>query len=104
MDYSLLIGVEPQQPERSLSQATAVSAGNYVDLDDGMRIYIGIIDILQEFNFSKWQERIFKVCFRCEDPLGISAMEPVAYAERFLSRCITEKFQGSETQMQNQHP
>jgi hypothetical protein len=103
MDYSLLIGVEPQQPG-ALSKSTAVSAGNFADLDDGTRIYIGIIDILQEFNFSKWLERIFKVCFRCDDPLGISSMEPVAYAERFLRRCVMEKFQESETQMQNQLP
>lgn len=94
MDYSLLIGMEPQRPASSSSHLT-VTAGNYVDLDDGTRMYIGIIDILQEFNFSKRLERFSKTWFFCTDPEGLSAMEPVAYAERFLSRAMLDKFQGS---------
>ena len=103
MDYSLLIGVAPQRPSISSSHLVMASdSGNYVDLDDGTRMYIGIIDILQEFNFSKWQERFFKTWFYWNDPQGISAMEPVAYADRFLSRCILEKFQGRKGPQEQQ--
>ena len=107
MDYSLLLGMEQRQ-ERSSPHSAVTSegswTGNFVDLDDGRRIYIGIVDILQEFNFSKWQERLFKIWFRCNDPFGISSIEPVAYAERFWTRCILEKFQASDYQIQQNQP
>jgi hypothetical protein len=101
MDYSLLIGVEQQRPARSSSHLT-VTARNGLDSDNGTRMYIGIIDILQEFNFSKRLERFSKTWFFFNDPEGISAMEPVAYAERFLSRAMLEKFQGSNGPQEEQ--
>jgi len=48
--------------------------------------YIGIIDILQEWNLKKQGERFWKVHVRGADPEGLSAMEPMAYYERFREK------------------
>jgi len=45
---------------------------------------IGIIDILQEWNFSKRLERFAKIYLKGQDPEGISCIEPVSYRERYL--------------------
>jgi len=46
-------------------------------------LYIGIIDILQEFNFGKKIESAFKGLLQNAD--GISAVDPDRYSERFVS-------------------
>jgi len=48
--------------------------------------YVGLIDILQEWNFSKKVERFFKTYFMNLDADGISAIEPVRYQERFMEK------------------
>lgn len=47
----------------------------------------GIIDMLQEWDIWKQLERYFKIMFRlhCADKDELSALEPQAYQERFLS-------------------
>eukprot|EP01038_Epipyxis_sp_PR26KG_P004541 gene4541-6411_t len=58
--------------------------------------YLGMIDILQEWNFFKRCERFFKVYFRMDDPDGISAMDPISYADRFWKRVMLDTFEGIE--------
>ena len=51
--------------------------------------YMGLIDILQEWNMGKRMERYAKILlkgrFAREVKDGMSAIEPVAYRERFLA-------------------
>ena len=58
--------------------------------------YIGIIDVLQEWNLAKRLERFFKIYFKFVDPKGISAVPPTFYAQRFWKRCILDVFEGVE--------
>ncbi|XP_065175673.1 uncharacterized protein LOC135805550 [Sycon ciliatum] len=46
--------------------------------------YMGLIDILQSYNFSKKAEHFFKSNIRCMDSHGISAVNVNEYAERFI--------------------
>lgn len=46
-------------------------------------LYMGIIDILQEYNLKKKMEHAYKSLQF--DPLSISAVEPKLYAKRFIS-------------------
>lgn len=48
--------------------------------------YLGIIDVLQEWNTQKQLEHYFKVFFRCKSKNGISCVEPVFYRKRFLRK------------------
>lgn len=54
--------------------------------------YFGIIDILQDWDWRKWQERAFKVHVLRKDGAGLSAMEPVGYRSRFLQRAVVDIF------------
>ena len=57
-----------------------------VDPDQVWSIYyIGIIDILQRYDFSKKMEHFFKANMRCMDAHGISAVNVQDYASRFLN-------------------
>ena len=47
--------------------------------------YMGLIDILQCYNFSKKVEHFFKANIRCMDSRGISAVNVNDYADRFMS-------------------
>ena len=47
-------------------------------------LYIGIIDISQEFDFSKKGEQCLKTKLLCRDPNGISCCPVQEYSERFL--------------------
>lgn len=44
-------------------------------------LHFGIIDILQEYDFSKRLEHAYKSLYF--DPLSISAVDPTSYAKRF---------------------
>lgn len=92
--------VEINPLRRSMSESAvkmSFSTGMEARIVEGPGMYyFGIIDILQEYNFAKRLERFSKVYFQFQDPLGISAMEPVAYAERFLHRCVRQTFEGLE--------
>ncbi len=52
--------------------------------------YLGIIDILQEWSWSKRIERWIKSTILCQDKHGISVMPPQQYAERFQVRVISQ--------------
>ncbi len=116
MDYSLLIGVrrrnfeilDNQSPVKDLSEFNLHHLqGNPFSQDsDGAlhaavvegqgTFYIGIIDILQEWNWQKWYERMFKVYFLQKDGNGLSAIEPLAYRKRFFQRAVLDVLDGVE--------
>lgn len=54
--------------------------------------YFGIIDILQEWNWKKKLERFYKMYIRGKDGDGLSCMEPIGYADRFLQRAVVDLF------------
>eukprot|EP01126_Amoeba_proteus_P033291 TRINITY_DN3266_c0_g1_i5.p1 TRINITY_DN3266_c0_g1~~TRINITY_DN3266_c0_g1_i5.p1 ORF type:complete len:533 (-),score=95.29 TRINITY_DN3266_c0_g1_i5:22-1620(-) len=69
------------------------SSFSRLNSEDGTKSYfMGVIDILQEWNFSKRFERWVKVLFKFEDGDGISAVNPEQYSDRFLSK-ISEMVQ-----------
>jgi len=90
------------------SSAKIAAAGAVVDRlqrdeNGGMRArvvegpgtyYAGIIDILQEWNFEKKVERFLKIYFKRYDADGISAIEPLAYSERFWRGAVLDTFDG----------
>lgn len=122
MDYSLLIGVKRERFEvihkgdsassREASMSTDTKRNWHVsaekdryhrEADGGMpakmvegpgMYYFGVIDILQEWNWTKRLERFFKMTFRLEDGNGLSAINSVAYADRFYKRCVMDTFEG----------
>lgn len=59
------------------------NAAREITFPDGSLCVIGIIDILQAWDFSKKLERFFKVYIRRKDREGISCVEPFKYASRF---------------------
>lgn len=56
--------------------------------------YIGIIDVLQEWNFKKRLERFVKTNILRYDADGISAMPPDDYRSRFLEFAVDDVFDG----------
>jgi hypothetical protein len=56
--------------------------------------YFGIIDILQEWDWRKWNERAFKVYLLQKNGSGLSAMEPFGYRRRFMQRAVLDVFSG----------
>jgi hypothetical protein len=48
--------------------------------------YIGIVDFLQSYDYSKRLERYFKIFVLRKDPVGLSAAEPQFYMERFMDK------------------
>jgi len=92
MDYSLLLGVHNEAvathglPLRTRSVAPNAAVARQVDVPS---YCMGLIDVLQEWNMGKRLERIAKIVFKgrwARDVRdGMSAIEPVAYRERFLA-------------------
>jgi len=113
MDYSLLVGIiNPNNTSQSLSAGSILMEEIQPDLNpintsaeelpinielpsftkayksgDGTCIFVmGIIDILQCYNWGKKVERFLKVYFKCNDKDGLSAMDPDNYRKRFCSK------------------
>lgn len=72
------------------------------DKDGGMDVvmvhgpatyYIGIIDILQQWNWRKKVERFLKTVVLRRDGDGLSALDPQRYTARFMSRCVEDVFE-----------
>lgn len=112
MDYSLLIGVKRQRFEVLPSdiESQNENSNNQDPLgretDGGLRVgvvegpgkyYIGIIDVLQEWNWKKKFERYFKIYFLGKDSDGLSAIHPDKYAARFYDRCVVDLLEGIES-------
>jgi len=90
MDYSLLLGFHfrntPQSPEDQGRIIPGDSSWRHGILsEDKAEIYfMGIIDILQEFNLLKKLEFVFKTTLLRYDRTGLSAVPPLQYSRRFL--------------------
>jgi hypothetical protein len=108
MDYSLLIGVVQRKfevMERKTESSEGLSPDNlfHQDADGGMHAavvegpgtyYMGIIDVLQQWDYSKRLERFFKIVFRWQDGDGLSAINPKDYVKRFMQRSVIDVFDG----------
>ena len=58
-------------------------------LIEGPGFYMmGIIDILQDYNWEKKLENFFKVYVSCIDAYGISCIDPTMYRKRFLAKML----------------
>merc|ERR1719494_1723023 len=63
------------------------SSGVPARITEGPGIYyMGIIDMLQEWNFWKKAEHFLKTKFLWKDPKGLSAIAPNLYQKRFMDR------------------
>mmetsp|Transcript_24984 Transcript_24984/g.36876 ORF Transcript_24984/g.36876 Transcript_24984/m.36876 type:complete len:952 (-) Transcript_24984:91-2946(-) len=108
MDYSLLVGVVRRKFEVMERFNPGPGSGDSTDAfqrdsDGGMHAavvegpgtyYMGIIDVLQHWNWQKKLERFFKIYFKWEDGDGLSAIQPNLYGDRFMRRCVVEVFDG----------
>jgi hypothetical protein len=74
----------------------ALNKGQYLAaaVEGAGGFYFGIIDILQEWNWQKWYERMFKIHILRKDGAGLSAIEPHQYRKRFLQRAVIDIFSG----------
>ncbi|PRP83062.1 hypothetical protein PROFUN_09658 [Planoprotostelium fungivorum] len=94
MDYSLLIGIHVvkdniEYPEIAPYEWKTFhkSFNNGMPSHDLKTIYyMGIIDVLQLWTSRKRNERFLKVHLLRRDPLGISAVEPKPYSDRFIEK------------------
>lgn len=104
MDYSLLIGVHKchlRAPLPGCANGIAGTAAdfdqvfnneepssgtNLVPLGDDEVYFVGIIDILQQWDWEKQFEKAGKVLLG-KSARGISAVAPAAYCRRFQARC-----------------
>nr|CCA20777.1 phosphatidylinositol4phosphate5kinase (PiPIPKD8/GPCRPIPK) putative [Albugo laibachii Nc14]CCA23717.1 phosphatidylinositol4phosphate5kinase (PiPIPKD8/GPCRPIPK) putative [Albugo laibachii Nc14] len=106
IDYSLLVGIHHRSFNVSHSSPAAqygendaeiasspsmIDGGMTVDAVHGPGIYfIGLIDILQQWNFRKKVEHFIRVFFLLQDRHGISVVHSRQYAERFQQRVVKE--------------
>lgn len=84
MDYSILIAVYEKSPRIKTRYMIETSSQTYS---------IGVIDILQEYNFSKFSEEKFKKMYKKSSSI-LSVAEPNSYFKRitsFLELMITYK-------------
>nr|CAI9859002.1 Phytopthora agathidicda GPCR-PIPK 9 [Phytophthora agathidicida] len=111
MDYSLLIGIHKchlraPRPDRSTEVHATTSADfeeafnrelhllddptnsgtNLAPIGDDEVYFVGIIDILQQWDWEKQLEKAGKVLLG-KSSRGISALAPAAYCRRFQARC-----------------
>ena len=84
-DYGGLRSNSPYHP-RCAEDGRCPSAG--VDQDpESVPIatyYFGIVDILQQYNWKKKAEHVWKTKVQCQDKHGLSAVNEKEYADRFL--------------------
>lgn len=73
----------PAQANHKLRQDEDDSAGAELFEVYDVVLYMGIIDILQEYNLKKKAEHAYKSLQF--DPLQISVVEPKLYAKRFIN-------------------
>lgn len=102
MDYSLLIGVKLADYAVERDHMHDIPGDPYgTQADGGIRAtivqgpgkyYIGIIDILQKWNFSKKTERFFKTTFLGADHNGLSSCSSDMYQKRFQDEVLDKKF------------
>lgn len=81
----------PSDSSRELRKSTNpwsdYSGGVQARVTEGPGIYyLGLIDMLQEWDFWKRGERLLKTFFLRKDPDGLSAIDPYRYQKRFMDR------------------
>jgi len=88
MDYSLLLGInsQPVKSETTLLPDVSSELNSWEDQPESQDYILGIIDILQDYNFSKRGEYFLKVYGKCKDRTGLSAIPPEDYQTRFVNR------------------
>ncbi|CAK4084430.1 unnamed protein product [Aphanomyces euteiches] len=86
MDYSLLIGVVDVQYKVDKSGSSGQNPHLCDSISGPGLYYVGVIDILQTWNWNKRLERWVKIWLRNKDPHGLSAIPPYAYQVRFESK------------------
>ena len=107
MDYSLLIGVKREKfkvmADNTIRNSTTSTSTSGRSIDIGYRshivdgpgvYYIGLIDVLQTWDWKKKLERFLKIYILRSDPDGISALPPDPYSQRFFRRCVLDTFEG----------
>jgi 1-phosphatidylinositol-4-phosphate 5-kinase len=93
MDYSLLIGVRKRQFPVVIEDSEVTISGARQSTFRASSVtgpalyYLGIVDFLQDWTFSKKVERAIKIYILRKDPEGLSVMEPTSYMERFQGWC-----------------
>eukprot|EP00468_Gymnochlora_sp_CCMP2014_P000107 CAMPEP_0167744332 /NCGR_PEP_ID=MMETSP0110_2-20121227/2529_1 /TAXON_ID=629695 /ORGANISM="Gymnochlora sp., Strain CCMP2014" /LENGTH=590 /DNA_ID=CAMNT_0007628835 /DNA_START=444 /DNA_END=2216 /DNA_ORIENTATION=- len=95
MDYSLIVGVHTDTfipvEEKDYLPTVSATGGEY-EIIQAARLkapgayHIGIIDVLQEWDFVKIAERWLKILFKChcKDRNDLSCVPPLLYQQRFM--------------------
>ena len=83
IDYSLLLGIHDRRIGNGTGEGGAGDARSFQSLDGAAVYYIGVIDILCQWDTKKKLENFFKSIRY--DSKGISAVPPKEYADRFYN-------------------
>ncbi|KAG1699242.1 hypothetical protein DVH05_014159 [Phytophthora capsici] len=85
IDYSILLGVRYDNPEKQSSHQNGVTSHDHKEV-----YYIGIVDMLQRYNWRWTVQRWFLGCMLCKDIHDVSAVPADEYATR-LADFVREK-------------
>jgi hypothetical protein len=85
IDYSILLGVRYDDPEKRATHQNGISSH-----DQQQVYYVGIVDMLQRYNWRWTVQRWFLGCLMCKDTHDVSAVPPDEYATR-LAEFVREK-------------
>ncbi|TDH67801.1 hypothetical protein CCR75_004803 [Bremia lactucae] len=77
IDYSILLGVRYEKSQQSRSHQNAIMSH-----DEKEVYYIGIVDMLQRYNWRWTVQRWLLGCFLCKDTHDVSAVPANEYASR----------------------
>lgn len=100
LDYSLLVGIHRlpaslTQAEQDAQLDALCRAGGYASLERRKVYFFGIIDVLERYNFRWRMQRLvlvaaYHIICKSAAALGISALTPQDYAERFRTFMLYE--------------
>ena len=98
MDYSLLLGIAQTDADStegggSMQQLPYRGFSILSSVDAPYIYFLSIIDILQEYNLKKKAESSYKTKVLRRDPYELSAIEPIAYGNRFSAFMLKEVFE-----------
>eukprot|EP00818_Percolomonas_sp_WS_P005374 CAMPEP_0117449522 /NCGR_PEP_ID=MMETSP0759-20121206/7989_1 /TAXON_ID=63605 /ORGANISM="Percolomonas cosmopolitus, Strain WS" /LENGTH=737 /DNA_ID=CAMNT_0005242001 /DNA_START=1763 /DNA_END=3976 /DNA_ORIENTATION=- len=104
MDYSLLLGVHKRNKSKRQKRVKEKIEEPFhrrfkngmITWDHKYILYMGVIDILQEYNWNKKTERFLKSTFKRRDKDGISSIPSDHYAFRFKKNIIKHFKRSSE--------
>ncbi|OWZ10336.1 Phosphatidylinositol 4-phosphate 5-kinase (PIPK-D11/GPCR-PIPK) [Phytophthora megakarya] len=87
IDYSILLGVRYDNPRKRRSKSNQNGLTSH---DQNEVYYVGIVDMLQRYNWRWTVQRWFLGCLLCKDTHDVSAVPPDEYATR-LADFVREK-------------